>query len=64
MTFYKKLRDSVKDVSLPVWIAGVCIPGGLTLIALYLAYKTSKKKNTEETIQDFVDSIKKENDNE
>lgn len=44
MNFFKKVKDTAKDVPVVVWVAAVVVPFGLTAIAAYVAYKASKKE--------------------
>lgn len=45
MKFMKKLVDSAKTVPFPVWVAGVLIPGGLTILAVYTTWKATQKSS-------------------
>lgn len=43
MNIIKKLKESAKAVPMPVYIAGCIVPGGPCAIAVYLAWKASRK---------------------
>lgn len=58
----KKIKDTAKSVAWPVWVAGLIIPGGLTVLAAYLAYKASRKKT--KTLEQTLEEARKEVEND
>jgi hypothetical protein len=63
MGFVRRFTDNAKKVPLTVWFAGVLIPGGLTAISLYTAYKATKIEEIEQPLDEFVrEYLKKESE--
>lgn len=55
-----KLKDTMKEVPFYIWIAGLIVPGGMIAIGLYTAYKASRKRKKEQTLNEFMDQVLKE----
>lgn len=60
MKYLQKLKASAKQVPVPVWIAGLIIPGGMVAISLYTLWKASRKDKPKRTFREFIDSMIKE----
>lgn len=64
MGYLKKFKESAKQVPMPVWVAGVLLPGGLMAISVYLAWKASRKDKPQQSWKEFVADMIKESENE
>lgn len=64
MSFIKRFASTAKNISVPIWIAGLIIPFGFTAISLFAAYKAARKEKPEQTLGEFVKQIMKEENND
>lgn len=60
MSFFANFKKTAKSLPLPIWIAAIIIPGGMTVIGVYMAYKSAKKPVKEQNLREFMDQVIKE----
>ena len=60
MSYFSNLQKTAKNLPIAIWIAGLIIPGGFAAIAVYTAYKAGKKDIKEQTLNEFMDQVLKE----
>lgn len=72
MAFFSKFKKTAKEMPLPMWLVALLVPGGMTAIIAYMAWKASKKDKPKQTMNEFIkdminspefaEEIKKEKD--